>query len=110
MTTTTPVPTASANGHRPPTGPRVGEALPTRERRSALAALAVVLVMGLAALGAYLYMQAGKKVPVVVVTTDVPAAHTITRQDLSTVAVAGAVTALGAARLASVVGQTRIGE
>lgn len=106
MTTTAPVPTASVSGHRAPGGPRVGEALPTRERRSALVALAVVLVVGLAAVGAYLYTQAGKKVPVVVVTTDVPAGHTITRRDLSTVGVAGLVTALGAARLESVVGQT----
>jgi hypothetical protein len=69
-----------------------------------------VLIVGLAAVGAYLYSQAGKKVPVVVVTTDVPAGHKIQRGDLSTVQVAGSVTAIGGANLNSVIGKTAVVE
>lgn len=114
MNDTVQIERASANGHRPPPpaagagggGGRAGGPLPTRERRPALVALALVLVVGLAAAGAYLYSQAGRKVPVVEVVTAVPAGHPISRADLSTVDVAGAVTAIGAAHLESVVGQT----
>src|ERR1700730_12569864 len=81
---------------------RVGVSLPIRQKRPGYAALAVVLIVGLAAVGAYFYSQAGKKVPVVVVTTDVPAGHKIQRADLSTVQVAGSVTAIGGANLNSV--------
>lgn len=106
MTTTAQVPPVSANGHRPTAVRRAGAGLPTQERKSGQVALAVVLVVGLMVLFGYLYLQAGKKVPVVVVTTDVPAGHTISRADLSTVAVAGSVTAIAGGNLASVVGQT----
>ncbi|MCW2528611.1 MAG: hypothetical protein JWM76_3471 [Pseudonocardiales bacterium] len=98
------------NGHPTPSVAKVGAALPIRERRPGYAALAVVLIVGLAAIGAYLYSQAGKKVPVVVVVTDVPAGHTIQRSDLSTVQVAGDVTAIGGAHLDSAVGQTAVVE
>jgi hypothetical protein len=99
-----------------PTGPgalpvdRVGAPLPVRQKRPGYAALAVVLIVGLAALGGYFYSQAGKKVPVVVVTTDVPVGHTIERSDLSTVQVAGEVTAIGGANLNSVVGESAVVE
>lgn len=106
MTTTAQVPPVSANGPRPPAVRRAGAGLPTQERKSGPVALAVVLVMGLMVLFGYLYLQAGKKVPVVVVTADVPAGHTISRADLSTVAVAGSVTAIAGGHLGSVVGQT----
>lgn len=68
-------------------------------------ALAIVLIVGLAALGAYWYSKAGEKTPVVVVVNDVPAGHTIARSDLSTVDVAGGVTAIAGSNLDSVVGQ-----
>lgn len=102
--------TASMTGHGALPVARVGAPLPIRQKRPGYAALAVVLIVGLAALGAYFYSQAGKKVPVVVVTTRVPAGHTIERSDLSTVQVAGNVTAIGGANLNSVVGQTAVVE
>jgi Flp pilus assembly protein CpaB len=101
---------ASMNGHGAPPVARVGAPLPLRQKRPGYAALAIVLIVGLAAVGAYFYSQAGKKVPVVVVTTDVPAGHKIQRADLSTVQVAGSVTAIGGANLNSVVGETAVVE
>lgn len=80
--------------------------LPTRQRRPGWAALAVALIGAFAALGAFLYVQAGAKTPVVVVVADVPAGHVVTRTDVSTVAVAGGVTAIAGDRLESVIGQT----
>jgi len=67
--------------------------------------IAIVLIVGLGALGAYFYTKAGQKTPVVVVTKDVPAGHRIERSDLSTVNVAGGVTAIGGSHLDSVVGE-----
>jgi hypothetical protein len=64
------------------------------------------LIVGFAALGAWLYSAAGAKTPVVELVRDVPAGHVISRADLSTVAVAGDVTAIAGAHLDSVVGQT----
>jgi SAF domain len=101
---------ASMNGQGAPPVARVGAPLPLRQKRPGYAALAIVLIVGLAAVGAYFYSKAGKKVPVVVVTTDVPAGHTIQRGDLSTVQVAGSVTAIGGANLNSVVGETAVVE
>ena len=66
----------------------------------------MALIVGLGAVGAYLYMQAGAKTPVLVVVRDVPAGHTIERADVSTVEVSGAVTAIAASHLDSVIGQT----
>jgi hypothetical protein len=98
----------------PPAAPRtslragaVGMApLPTRQRRPGYVALAVMLIALLATAGAWLYVQAGQKTPVVVVAREVPAGHVIERSDLSTVSVAGAITAIGGQNLESVVGQT----
>jgi hypothetical protein len=101
---------ASMSGRGAPPVAQVGAPLPIRNKRPGYAALAVVLIVGLAVLGAYFYSQAGKKVPVVVVTTDVPAGHKIQRSDLSTVQVAGNVTAIGGASLNSVVGETAVVE
>lgn len=101
---------ASMTGRGAVPAARVGAPLPIRQKRPGYAALAVVLIVGLAALGAYFYSQAGKKVPVVVVTTRVPVGHKIERSDLSTVQVAGNVTAIGGANLNSVVGQTAVVE
>jgi SAF domain len=80
--------------------------LPPRQRRPGYVALAVLLIVGFAAVGTYLYGRAGAKTPVVVVVADVPAGHVIHRGDVSAVAVAGAVTAIAANHLDSVVGQT----
>jgi hypothetical protein len=79
--------------------------LPTRQRRPGWTALAVLLVVAFAAIGAWLYIDAGAKTAVVVVVRDVPAGHRIARSDLSRVAVAGSVTAIPGERLESVVGQ-----
>ena len=100
---TTTLPKISANGRGPTiagSGP-----LPVRQKRPGYAVVAIVLIVGLAGLGAYFYSKAGQKTPVVVVTQDVPAGHRIDRSDLSTVDVAGGVTAIGGSNLDSVVGQ-----
>jgi Flp pilus assembly protein CpaB len=68
-------------------------------------ALALTLIVGCAAVGAYLYTAAGAKTAVVVVVRDVPEGRALQRDDLSTVAVAGGVTAISASHLDSVVGQ-----
>ncbi len=85
---------------------RAGSPLPIRQRRPGWTALAVVLIVGFAATGAWLYTSAGSKTAVVVVVRDVPAGHVIRRSDLSTVDVAGAVTAIAGDRVDSVAGQT----
>jgi hypothetical protein len=99
-------PTLGPNGVGGPVAPGLRSPLPTRQRRPGYALLAVVLIAGLAAVGAYLYTQAGAKVPVVMVVNDVPAGHPISRSDLTTVPVAGGVTAIAGANLESVVGKT----
>lgn len=84
---------------------RLGASLPTRQKRPGYVALAIVLIVGLAALGAYFYSKAGQKTPVVMVVKDVPAGHVISRDDLSTVNVAGGVTAVAGSNIDSVVGE-----
>ena len=108
MTTGIASPTATMNGYpwgQGGDGRRFGRTLPTRQRRPGLVALAVVLIVGLAALGMYLYQQAGSKIPVLVVAREVPAGHVVDRVDLSTVSVAGPVTAVAAGHIDSVVGE-----
>lgn len=109
MTTTTGL-RASRNGEggypAGRTGAGVGGGLPTRQRRPGYLALALILILGTAALGMNLYSQAGKKTPVVVVVREIAAGHVIDRSDLSVVRVAGQVTAIGAEHLDSVLGQT----
>lgn len=102
---TTTLPGVSANGRGPGTIGRAGAPLPVRQKRPGYAAIAIVLIVGLGALGAYFYSKAGEKTPVVVVTKNVPAGHQITRDDLSTVNVAGGVTAIAGSHLDSVVGE-----
>jgi hypothetical protein len=89
----------------PGSPPVVRTPLPTRQRRTGYAALGAVLVIGLGAAFGYLYSTAGQKAPVVVVTAAVPAGQLIGRSDLSTVDVAGDITAIAGANLESVVGQ-----
>lgn len=79
--------------------------LPTRQRRSGYAALGVLLVAGLGAAFGFMYTTAGQKAPVVVVKSSVSVGEVIERADLSTVDVAGDITAIAAANLESVVGE-----
>ena len=97
----------SSNGSRPGgTPPPVARSpLPTRQRRPGYIALGVLLVLGLGGGFGYLYSTAGEKVPVVVVTQPVAVGEVIERSDLSTVDVAGDVTAIAGENLSSVVGQ-----
>jgi len=78
---------------------------PARDRHLGWAALAVTLMIGIGALGGYLSLRAGSKTPVVVLTRTVPAGHVITRADVSTVTVAGALKTVAAADLDAVVGR-----
>jgi hypothetical protein len=78
---------------------------PSPGRRPGWAAVALLLVVGLGVLGAYLYQQAGAKVPVVVVVGTVPAGHIITRADLSQVAMAGDLPTIAGRDLGQVVGR-----
>ena len=89
-----------------PARPGAATPLPTRQRRPGYVALAVLLIVGLGAVGAWLYGEAGAKVPVVVVVRPVPAGHVVERSDVSTVAVAGGITAVAGWNLDSVVGRT----
>jgi len=96
-------PTTTRAGRGGPT--RSAGPLPTSRRRPGIVALGVGLVIGLGSLGAWLSVHAGAKTPVVVVVSEIPAGHRIGRADVSTVAVAGGVTAIAGANLGSVVGQ-----
>jgi flagella basal body P-ring formation protein FlgA len=86
-------------------GGRAGGSLPTHQRRPGLAAAALAFIFGLSVLGAYEYQHAGAKSPLVVMVHPVAEGHAISRADVSTVAVAGPVTAVRGADLDSVVGQ-----
>lgn len=66
------------------------------------------MIVGPGAAGAWLYSQDGAKVPVVVVVHEVPAGQVVHRSDLSTVAVAGGVTAIAGRNLESVAGQRAV--
>lgn len=79
--------------------------LPTRQRRPGLAAVGLIVVIGMGAVFGWLYTTAGEKTPVVVMARDVPVGQVIERADLSTVDVAGAVTAIAGTNLSSAVGQ-----
>lgn len=101
-----PVP-ARVNGSATTGGvPPARTPLATRQRKPGYTALGVLLIVGLAALGGYLYSTAGQKIPVVVVVQQVPAGHVVTAADLSTVDVAGGVVAVAGSNLPSVLGQT----
>ena len=114
-----PRPAAAHNGRgtatipsQPPVGSSraggaglLGTALPTRERHNGRIALAVVLIVGLAGGGAYLYSSAGSKTPVVEVVRQVQVGQALQRADLTTIDVSGPVTAFGGGRLEELVGQ-----
>ena len=95
----------TVNGATTVSPPSVRTPLPTRQRRTGYAALGVLLIAGLGAAFGYLYTTAGQKVPVVVVTSSVSAGEVIERADLSTVDVAGDLTAIAGANLESLVGE-----
>ena len=85
-----------------------GDRLPPapRERRPALAALAVLLIVGGAALAGLLALRADERVAVLVVARDIPAGTQITDADLTSTPVAAEDTMLvPASSQASVVGQ-----
>ena len=79
--------------------------MPTRQRRGGWTALGAVMVVGLGLCFGYLYSTAGSKEPVVVLTAPVAVGEVIDRSDLSTVDVAGDITAIAGANLESVIGQ-----
>jgi hypothetical protein len=79
---------------------------PPRERRPALAALAVLLIVGGAATAGLLAMRADERVAVLVAAETIPAGGPITEQSLTTTQVAGADTLLiPASQLDQLVGQ-----
>ena len=101
--------TSVQRGRAPAAGDGAGRGagpLPVRQRRPGYTAVGVAMILALAAVGAWMYAQAGHKTPVVVVVGDVPAGHVIGRADLSTVDVAGAITAVAGEHLDGIVGRT----
>jgi len=97
------VPATAAGTTRELVTPR--SPLPTRQRRPGLAAVGLIVVLGMGAVFGWLYTTAGEKTPVVVMAREVPVGQVIERADLSTVDVAGAVTAIAGTNLSSAVGQ-----
>jgi hypothetical protein len=95
---------AASNGHR--SGAGLSTPLSTTNRPKGYAALAVMLIVGFGAWGYWLYGQAGAKVPVLIAAHEIPAGHVVARSDLSTLSVAGGVTAVAADHLSEVVGRT----
>ena len=95
----------SANGSARLPANALATALPTRQRHNGFIALAVALIVGLAAIGAYLYSTAGSKTPVVMVIHRIPVGQVVQRSDLTTVGVSGPVVAVAGGNLASLVGQ-----
>ncbi|MFD7685284.1 hypothetical protein [Streptomyces sp. NPDC059781] len=81
---------AGAGRSAAPAGPAVGDRLPTppRERKPALAALAVLLIL-VGALGAtMLVLQAGDRIEVVKITKEIPAGQKVTDANTTSVMVA----------------------
>ena len=68
----------------------------------------MIVVLGMGAVFGWLYTTAGEKTPVVVMAKQVPVGQVIERADLSTVDVAGSVTAIAGANLQSAVGQRAV--
>ncbi len=89
--------------------PRAAERLPTpvRRRRPALAALAVILVVGGAAVSASLVLAGDHSVSVLTVTRRVPAGQSVTAADLGTASISGSgLTAVKGASRNEVIGLT----
>lgn len=98
-------PASSGNGSGRLGAGALGTPLPTRQRHSGFIALSVALIVGLAALGAYLYSSAGAKTPVVMMLRQVPVGQVVQRADVTTVPVSGRVVAVAGGNIDSVVGQ-----
>ena len=113
VTTTTPPATTglSSNGRRgePPGLPRSSERLPmpVRRRRPVLAAVAVMLVVGCAAVSASLVLARDHSLSVLTVTRRIPAGQVLTAVDLGTASISGSgLSALDARSRGGVVGLT----
>jgi hypothetical protein len=107
--TTTPAAVGRSPNGRLDAPPRASERLPqpARRRRPALAALAVMLVVGCSAVSASLVLASGDTVSVVTVARAVPAGRAVVAEDLGTADIAGSgLTAVAAADRDSIVGLT----
>ena len=89
---------SSVNGSARLPASALATALPTRQRHNGFIALAVALIVGLAAIGAYLYSTAGSKTPVVMVVNRIPVGQVVQRSDLTTVPVSGRVVAIAGSK------------
>jgi hypothetical protein len=96
---------STTNGSRGTAGLAGPSNLSTKVRPKGYAALAVALLVGFGALGFWFYTSAGQKVSIVEAATNIPVGHTIMRSDLTTVEVAGGITAVAGDHLASLEGQ-----
>src|ERR1019366_6881767 len=85
---------------------QVGGVLPTRQRRPALVAVAVLLIVSGALGGLQLLTASSHKVSALVLVNEVPAGHVIESADLGTAALSGKVAYTPASAEASVVGKT----
>ena len=85
---------------------QVGGVLPTRQRRPALIAVAVLLIVSGALGGLQLLTASSHKVSALVLVRQVPAGHVIESADLGTAALSGKVAYTPASAEASVVGKT----
>lgn len=82
--------------------------IPTRQRRPGLAALAIVLILGGAALSGYLAITSGNKTSVIVLARDVDDGNLITAADLTTISVsAPGVSTIAASRMGDIVNKYR---
>lgn len=79
--------------------------LKTRQHRPGYIALLLALVVGLGLAGGWLYQSAGAKATVLVMATDIDAGQVITREDLTTVSLAGEARAITADQVSTVVGK-----
>src|SRR5665213_373697 len=97
-------PSPQSAPHIPPQ--QVSGRLPTRQRRPALIAVAVLLIVSGALGGLQLLNASSHKVSALVLVRQVPAGHVIESGDLGTAALSGKVAYTPASAEASVVGKT----
>lgn len=74
---------------RTPAAPAGRLPVPTRDRRPALAALAVLLIVGGALVSGLIALRSGERVDHLMLNRSIPAGQAITSNDVSTVALAG---------------------
>jgi hypothetical protein len=92
-------------GHPAATTAPARVALPTRERKPWMIAVAVLLVVGMALLGVVLVNRAAAKADVLVVKQRVPTGHVVVAADLGSVQLSGGIRAIAASDVHTVVGQ-----